>query len=547
MKVIKRGWLRWAAMVVVSAVAFATAIPGNVQAAPSQAGAEKAPQPSPSDGHQLLGAKGHLFDRQSVYAFLAAAKQAEALSDPLQRCLKYPDPPGSHWSPTAVEAYCRYRLYPMMSFDEVSGLLQRGEFDELERRMTALLQDKLTKPEARNNLDRSFETWFRRPDLELRPLLENWKKAKPQSSFAYAASGMSYLAMAAHARGSDYLSKTPDSNLESMDRLLNLADTELRRAVALDARLTPTYLAMIAVGRYGLGDAYLEQTVRTAMRVDPANFAIYDELMWALQPQWGGSLEQMTALGKAALKHAAENPLLLLLPEKELGREMDLGSNDCATPGRFELFSVVFDQVAVVSELMKAGSSAVECNHIEPSVVYYSEALRFNPGDSETRITRANELNDFDESAWAVKEIDGLVRQDSRNARLVFSRGYAYEGLNNYAAAEKDYVAALAMEPGNRDIYAQLAGLYVNDTHDWEKAWKLDERLVELFPNDPYPWLLRAHIQESQPRSGLKDTADYFQAHFDKSPESHQTLLKMRAAQALQEGKARAAVKTPDP
>ncbi|QNK01876.1 DUF4034 domain-containing protein [Dyella telluris] len=539
----KHEWPRLAAVVALRAAVVVAAFPFAAEATDTHAAAAGAAMAASTDAGALDGSKAHSAERERTYAFLAAVKQAEAMADPLQRCLKYPDPPGSHWPVAAVEAYCRYRTQPLAPYDEVRTLLQRGEFAEVERRLAALLQDKLTKPELRNVMDHTFDNWFNRPDLELRPLLENWKQAVPKSAFAYAASGVSYVAMAAHARGAGYIEDTPASNLESMDRLIRLADADLRRAIELDARVTPSYSAMVRAARYGMGDVYLQQTTQAALRADPANFAFYDTLMWAVQPKWGGSLEQMRALGKLAVKHAGQNPVLLLLPEKELGYAADLDGDSCTTPGQFEHYSVIFDQPAVASQLLKAGTQAAQCNRIELSVVYYSESLRFNPDDNDTRISRANELNDFDESAWALKEVDGVVRQNPHAWRFVFSRGYANENLNNYEAAEKDYLAALALDPGNQEIYGQLAKLYLEGTHDWEKLWKLDERMVELFPQEPYVWLLRATVQQYQPRAGLKETADYFEAHFDKSPELHQQLLKMRAAQALQEGKARTSAK----
>lgn len=547
---VKRTWAAWAAIVIMSVVAgrAVRADTGTTAAgvAPSTS-PDLSVRPADNDGHQLLGAKGKLPDRQSIYAFLTAAKQAEALSDPLQRCLKYPDPPGSHWSAATVDAYCRYRLYQVTPYEEVRGLLQRGEFDELERRLSALLQEKWTQPGSRNNFDHSFETWFGRSDLELRTLLENWKRAKPQSAFAYAASGGSYMAMAMHARGGEFIRNTPSSQIEAMDRLLKLADADLRAAIKLDARLTPAYVSMISIGPYEGDDTYLAKAGQAALRADPANFAAYDDLMWALQPKWGGSLEQMTRLGKLARKHAAENPLLLLLPEKELAYEAELESDDCSNTHRFELYSVIFDQAAVVSQLLTAGTSAAKCNHLELSILYYSEALRFYPGDEDTRIARANQLTEFDESAWALKEVEQVLKSKPHDAHSIFSHGFVSESLNDYSTAEKDYLQALALDPGNRDIYAQLVQLYLDDMHDWEKAWKIDERVIELFPNDPFGWLVRASIQERQPRPGLKETADYFQAHFDTAPELHQQLLRMRAAQALQEGNAKVKSKTASP
>lgn len=500
-----------------------------------------APAPVAQTPALRKGAKGDVFDRNSVYNFLAAAKRAEAITDPMLRCVAYPDPPGSHWSPAAVAAYCRYRTYPMMSFEQVRGLLEQGQYAELDRRMAGMLDDKLHKPDVAGVMDHAYETWFNRSDLDLRPLLEHWKQASPHSAFAYTASGVSYIAMSKHARGEKYIQDTPRSNIEAMDRFLALADGDLRHAVELDPRMTPAYVAMIDAGQLSLGSDYVKHATEAGLRTDPANFAIYNELMRALQPRWGGSIEQMKQNGKTALMHASQNPLLMLVPEKAVAEEVDLDGDDCNVPGRFEQFPAVFDQVAVASQLSAAAESASSCNHLELSTVYFTEDLRFYPEDRSARTQRVYNLNEFDESAWAVADASELMREEPRNPDYVVARGNAYEMLNDYPHAEQDYLATLALSPNHGQALGALANLYTNLTHDWDKAWALDERIVQAAPNDPYGWWLRAEIQIRQPRKGLKDTADYFAAHFDTSPELHRTLLRMRAAQALQDGSAKAA------
>ncbi len=68
--------------------------------------AERQPAPVPLPSHKFTRAQG--------YAFIEAMKKAEAIADPLQRCLAYPDPPDSHWSRDTVVAYCHYRLQPLL-------------------------------------------------------------------------------------------------------------------------------------------------------------------------------------------------------------------------------------------------------------------------------------------------------------------------------------------------------------------------------------------------------------------------------------------------
>jgi hypothetical protein len=55
-----------------------------------------------------------VFSEQETKTFLAAVERAENIADPVQRCLAYPDPPGSHWSANAVHAYCQYRYQPII-------------------------------------------------------------------------------------------------------------------------------------------------------------------------------------------------------------------------------------------------------------------------------------------------------------------------------------------------------------------------------------------------------------------------------------------------
>lgn len=506
----------------------------------AQAQAAEQLDEQPSLIHNLPDlAKPTPFNRQSVYDFLAKAKKAEAIADPLQQCLAYPDPPGSHWSPDAVRAYCVYRTHKFMSYDDVRSLLQHGQYAELDSRLSAMLQEKLAKPELASVMDRALDAWFNRPDLELRTLLDHWKEASPHSAFAYGASGISYVSMAWQARGEKYMVDTPQANIDAMDRFVALADADLRRAVALDARITDVYVYMIEIGRLSVGDAYVVQAAKAGLKADPASFSIYNELMRMLLPKWGGSLQAMTANGKSALMHAGTNPMLKLLPGKALAEAQDLDGDDCTIPGRFEKYSQLFDQVAVASQLSVGARSAESCNHLEWSVVLFSELLRFSPEDNDARLHRAYNLNEFDESAWSASDADRLVHADPKNADYILARGYARESLNDGAQAEKDYLAALALSTDGGNVMAKLIQLYLSQGPAWDKAWAMDQRFISTFPKESWGWFIKAYIQMRQPRPGLKETTDYIAAHFDTSPALHQEVLKLRAAVALQEGEAK--------
>ncbi len=65
-------------------------------------------------------------------AFIAKAKEAEEIADEFQRCLHYPDPPGTHWHPDTTAAYCGRRHLATLSLADVGKLIDEGKAAELE-------------------------------------------------------------------------------------------------------------------------------------------------------------------------------------------------------------------------------------------------------------------------------------------------------------------------------------------------------------------------------------------------------------------------------
>jgi tetratricopeptide (TPR) repeat protein len=477
---------------------------------------------------------GHLFTNDKIYTFLAAAKKAELIEDPLQRCLAYPDPPDSHWSATAVKAYCRYRTQALMSFADLQSLIQNGQSAQLDQRMAQMLAAN-TQPNSRGVLDRTFEQDFD-GSFDVRQILDAWKRALPKSAFAYAASGYAYEKMAGDARGTDYIQNTPASNIESMTRLMQQADTDLRQAIALNPHITPAYLAMIHVGAMDSGDfvaTYAADAGKGGLAADPANYSIYDAMMWQAEPKWGGSLNAMRQINAVAQTHAGENPVLVLLQSKTPGYDK-LDYCDCHSEQELSTYPTIFDQVSSARQLLNAGHAAEQSRNLGLAVVYFSEALRFDETLSDERLRRVYDLNNFDESQWAVDEASRLMRAAPGDEDPVVARAYSYEMLNDYTHAIQDLQAALVINPDDKHMLSELAGVYVHQTHEWDKGWYMATRLMHAYPDDAYAWILRADIQEHQPRAGLQDTIDFFATHFDDTPQHHSALLRMRAAQALQ-------------
>lgn len=322
------------------------------------------------------------FTADDVRVFFAAVAEAEKISDPLQRCLHFPDPPGSHWSRTALDAYCRYRLQSMIGFEELKQLVNSGHASEVDRRFAEWAKDPASHPEFFwRFLNVNFFAWH--PGA--RDVLESWKQQMPQSAFAHAASGYSFVRTAWGVRGGASAQDTPQARFDGMENVLARADGDLRLAVKLAPQMGAAYTAMMNMGMLD-GDVQLMQwATKEGMAQDPGSYPIFDMLSLITTPKWHGSPEAQAKLLEVLDKRTTAHPLLVVVRTSVLAQQADVALCQCRQPQEREAFRTVFDQVGTGSVLTGAGKNALDNGYYELAAVYLAEALRFDPNDVSTR------------------------------------------------------------------------------------------------------------------------------------------------------------------
>jgi len=468
------------------------------------------------------------FTEAQFNQFLIDARKTESIVDPLQRCLDYPEPPGLDWSATVTSAYCHYQFDPVVTRVEVRRLIESGRAQELDKRLANALHDQLTKSDAQALLDRTFVINFKDGSEAMRALMDAWKRQSPTSPFAMAASGTAYVEMAQQVRGAEYASKTLRSSFESMRRLLERARTDLDKAVELDPQITPAYGAMIYAGALQSDGAYAVNAAKRGLAIDPANYTIYARLVWMAQPKWGGTVRGMQRLIAAAQRHAKKNPLLRLLLSERRGGEAYVEDCDCNPMTEMDLYEQVYAEASTVNMLMSGGWAAKNRNSPALSVIYRSELLRFDPSKIDHREGRAFDLASLGQSDWALAEGNALVALAPQDENAFDVRGVAYESMGKLDSAKEDYEQALRLNPDDTWTLIELGNIYVNSIHDWDKGWAIANRLIQISPDDPQGWLLRASIQKDQPRDGLDQTISDFVARFSSDPGKQMLVERMR-------------------
>ena len=474
--------------------------------------------------------KGQPFTRKQAYAFLDAAQRAEAIKNPLKRCLAYPDPPGSHWDHDAVVAYCHYHNQPIVTPARVRRLIREGRAAELDRLFAQALHAQLDEPGAHGRFDHAMYEDFDSVSPAIRALLDRWKRESPNSAYAYTASGIAYVDAAFTARGTDYLSKTPKSKIEAMNRLAGLADKDLQRAVKLNPRVTAAYDAMVNLGGAESEPvSYALSAVRRGLAVQPDDWAIFDTFMWLEQPNWDGSFDDMAMVNRTAQQRAKSNPLLkLLMPAEDFYR---IDHCHCAEKIELPAYIGALAHLGDIDELSDAAYTAKDVGNKPTMAIYLSEELRFDPDKDNARIDRMYALVDFDYLDWAIRDGDRLIAKSPRNEYAVKARGWAYLIKNDLPDAERDFETANALDPSDEWARSQLIGTYFS-LKRWHKAWSMADRLIRQNPKKLEGWMLRADIQRLQPRPGLRATIHVMATHFkkyDKNPKFQAYLAHLRS------------------
>lgn len=476
------------------------------------------------------------FTATETAGFIAQAEQARAIADPLKRCLAFPDPPGSHWSHETVVAYCYYTAQSVISVAELTRLIQDGHADQVDKQFADALVLQRNQPESRGLVDHTYIKNFRDSSVQMRGILDAWKRQSPNSAFAFAASGTAYVTSAHDARGGRAARETDDAQFQSMGRVLAFADDDFNKSLALNPQLTAAYAGMVEGGTYG-NQRYAADAAAKGLAVDPANYAIYVRLMQLAKPKWGGSIRYMQRVAAQAQAHVSQNPLLSLLTADAPAYVASGGDCDCENVDYLPDYRNVFDHAAGIGPLGAAGEIAFRLDRSQSALglVYAAETLRFAPDDSDSRVALSYELSEHGAAQWAKEEGDRLVQEKPEEITSYQDRGKAYETLQDYPHAMADYTNAFSLDQSSPWPLIQMGIFNLKKTHDWVNAWAEADQLIKLFPNRPEGWILRLSVQKDQPRPGFHDTMVYFLAHFSHDPDQQKAVGEVR--QWLSEGK----------
>ncbi|MEG3049120.1 MAG: hypothetical protein RR792_02880 [Thermomonas sp.] len=422
-------------------------------------------------------------------AYVAAMRKADAIADPLQRCLAYPDLPGNSWPAGAAKARCTMFLTPARySLDAIDAKLkQPGGAAELEAAFAALLDAHFKEPAQREQISIALMVFRDNDYNKAERIARAWRAAAPDSAFARVALGHVLTRRGWNARGTDYAAKTPAENLKKMSGYFVDAAKEYMTALEGTSRLLPACEGLMAIGRQSSDDLQTYATER-CLYIDPTSYYVVDELMTAAEPRWGGSEEAMKSVAAYAQEKAKINPVLSVFASHaayyEISR-MDDGDDQSIA-----ILAPAALQVPNAAYLRYAGGAYLRKDDDWKALAYLSQALRFMPGYGQESRFRALVLRQLGESKWARADAERAATLDPANGHAHQQLGNIVRELDGAAAAAPHFKRAMEDARTREYAFNDYCGSLI-DAKRLDEAGKCVDDLLAAYPANPEGWRQR--------------------------------------------------------
>jgi tetratricopeptide (TPR) repeat protein len=295
--------------------------------------------------------------------------------------------------------------------DRIRQLLKEKKFGAVEDE----LGDKLKRYERGAYSDLAlyttiYEAMDKQPALE--PILAQWVNEQPRSSMARLLRAAYHVSAGYAKRGGERANKTSLEQFAAMRAEFDKALSELEVSLRLRPNSALPRALLIEIARSTVGPDAVRALLLDAERLDPSNQAARQAAVFALEPRWGGSLEDLDAMALRWSIAPISAPRL-----------------------RFLQYRV---------ELQKGSHFYVFAKEKSKALVHYRRAARIcTSADALWRASHAAyDLEDWDAS---LEVLDELLRLSPDRGTAWERRGWAKEKLGRTGEAIRDYEKAAAM------------------------------------------------------------------------------------------------------
>lgn len=145
--------------------------------------------------------------------------------------------------------------------------------------------------------------------------------------------------------------------------------------------------------------------------------------------------------------------------------------------------------------LLSYNAGAQTQKALRDSIARISELLELRPYNIELRLRKAALNIELEQWKYALDEYTKVLEFEPKNIAALYYRAFVNQHLGRYSFARQDYEAVLDQTPIDKHALMGLVLTNIADKHN-TAAYDGANRLVDMFPNDPNVYEVRAEVEE---------------------------------------------------
>lgn len=448
-----------------------------------------------------------------------AIARAEAISDPIERCKSTPMPEGINWSSASIDAFCDDVYTPSIWWNELKWMIESGNGRSLDARFDRLISNYFSGDVPEGALRAAYYSNFDGSSALRQRLIEQWQTASPNSPHALAASGLIHIAAAIQYRGDKFISNTPKSQIDAMDREIKWALRELKQALELNPKIMPAYEALIDGARLIGDDDLALQYMQKARVVDPKNYYVLFAYSIMQEPKWSGSTKKLVDISDLAKGMISVNPRMVnLIASIKAYQAFERENRN----NQQEQLRILGDAVAEGPHTSTIEQYAKICfsrGDYMKAYEMYSQVLRYAPNDLDALHERARAATQLLAYEYARKDIHAFLRVEPTHLDGLKYDAYLDLLLNDFVSAERKFKFVLTSNPIDDWSIEQVAWIAVFRTQNIKLAREMIDHGFAIAPqNAVFHWLNWELVRRTD-RKNLQEVTQDFISHADKSDE----------------------------
>lgn len=412
---------------------------------------------------------------------------------------------------------------------ELQGWLQAGDYASLEALFAAhfrayqqnvLCEEALYR--AHTALAYTGDEWLAK--------LRAWQEHSPEDPAPYTVLTRALRQAGYNARGQKLSKDTPAENFRRMHERFAEGMEAARKAIALEPTHPVPYSETFQMLRAMGGQEQVAETLQALLALDPRPFSPRIHAIYANQPRWGGSLEEMERIAQEAQAHVGENRRLKILPGAVLAYRAIHQTRDRNGKKDLDAAIALYTQALAYGDhgsawTLERARLYISKNQLDEAMGDLERVLSITPRDAEAYRERARVHMARED--WP-KALADLARADELwpgNLWTLHQRASVEERMGRTEEALAHYRQALELDPDSGWTSGALGFMLVDRLGRAAEAEPLLLRTVQAKPDSVFYWFFYAHALELQQKPEARQAYERYLALANQIPSEHRGRL----------------------